>query len=345
LEKDDFMLIGVTEHIIADFFPAVKSYITKYNYDGELDESFGENGRTYLTDDEETFKIHPRAIKILNDQSIIIAGYDNVGLPPRAGRLAFCKLRPIGNLVTNFANNGVWIIDNNPQNIDYFYSIIEDTNNGNLVFTCMRVFPYSWDAYYSIYNFYPDGTINSDFGTDGCYFPFNIYVPDGEVQTLQSGSKYLSRNSDKITSIDNNGTLDTNFNNTGVFSFSNYEFIAMKLQEVNKLVALVHFNNFSTIAMVRFNIPYEVSIKETPYTENRINIFPNPTNGELSVVSYQFPVERIDIFDVYGRKILTSFVSLMSLETTTNIAHLPAGIYFVKITTEAGIQTQKIIKQ
>jgi len=75
-----------------------------------------------------------------------------------------------------------------------------------------------------------------------------------------------------------------------------------------------------------------------------IKVYPNPTTGELSVVSEQLSVESIEIFDIYGR-MLHSFVSLMSPKATVDISHLPAGVYFVKICTEAGEVIRKVVKE
>jgi len=35
----------------------------------------------------------------------------------------------------------------------------------------------------------------------------------------------------------------------------------------------------------------------------------------------------------------------LNFETVVNISHLPSGIYFVRITTENGVVTRKIIKR
>jgi hypothetical protein len=75
-----------------------------------------------------------------------------------------------------------------------------------------------------------------------------------------------------------------------------------------------------------------------------INVYPNPTTGELSVVSYQFSVSEIVIYDVSGRALLSQ-VSLMSPETTIDISDLPGGVYFVKIRTEAGEVVRKVVKE
>ncbi|MCL2511284.1 MAG: T9SS type A sorting domain-containing protein [Bacteroidales bacterium] len=75
-----------------------------------------------------------------------------------------------------------------------------------------------------------------------------------------------------------------------------------------------------------------------------VRVYPNPTRGELQVTSYELQVTGIDIYDIMGKKLLTSPLSLTSPETTLNIAHLPNGVYFIKIQTETGTITQKIIK-
>ena len=75
-----------------------------------------------------------------------------------------------------------------------------------------------------------------------------------------------------------------------------------------------------------------------------ITLYPNPTTGELRIENGELRIKSVGVFDVYGRNLLTSFVSQMSPETTINLAHLPAGIYFVKVKTETGEMTQKVIK-
>ena len=72
-----------------------------------------------------------------------------------------------------------------------------------------------------------------------------------------------------------------------------------------------------------------------------IKIHPNPTIGELQITNYELRIDNVEIYDVYGRKLTTNHYPL----TIINISHLNSGIYFVKITTDAGEVTKKIIKQ
>jgi len=74
----------------------------------------------------------------------------------------------------------------------------------------------------------------------------------------------------------------------------------------------------------------------------KVKFYPNPTDEKLQVMSYESRIENIDVFDVFGQKIMTD--TFLRHAITINISHLPVGVYFVRITTEKGIITKKIVK-
>jgi hypothetical protein len=78
--------------------------------------------------------------------------------------------------------------------------------------------------------------------------------------------------------------------------------------------------------------------------ENIGKIYPNPTSGELRIESGKSKINNIEIFDVYGRALLSD-TSLHTYETTIDISHLPSGMYFVKIRTVAGEVVKKMLKE
>jgi uncharacterized delta-60 repeat protein len=99
LESDDFILIAKSDYQSENPYP----YLIKYNYEGGIDESFGENGVVYLTN-----SVSPFCMKLLNDGSIIVAGtYIDKDLAPNL-QLGVCKLTSEGTVDTDFANGGVW---------------------------------------------------------------------------------------------------------------------------------------------------------------------------------------------------------------------------------------------
>jgi len=83
-----------------------------------------------------------------------------------------------------------------------------------------------------------------------------------------------------------------------------------------------------------------------------IQIFPNPTTGELRIETsdMRYEISEIEIYDMIGRKLISNLKSqISSLKSqisnqTIDISHLSAGIYFLKIQTEKGTIIKKIIK-
>ena len=108
---------------------------------------------------------------------------------------------------------------------------------------------------------------------------------------------------------------------------------------------------FSSIkSNVATNNPGGVGIVETDNYPS-LRVYPNPTDGEIQVTSYELQVTSIEIFDVMGRTVgalrATPIVGQSEIgqsEIVINVAHLPNGVYFLRIQTEIGVVTRKIIK-
>jgi len=102
-----------------------------------------------------------------------------------------------------------------------------------------------------------------------------------------------------------------------------------------------------------------VGISKTNVPE--ISIYPNPTTGELRITNIprwrgqgveeltmnneQLIINNVGVYDVYGRKQKIIINYQLSIVNSINISHLPAGIYFVKITTNLGEVVKKVVKQ
>jgi len=328
IENDDFLLFGGY-----DSNPPNDPLILKRKYDGTLDESFGENGIVYLTDNE-TYRIYPVAIKILRDLSILIVG--NNTIPYVVEKSAFCKISSNGNLVTEFANNGICSITSEnpiPEIFEGLVGAIED-NEGNIV---LHGSTYHMDGFqYRLFicSFHSNGIINSYFGKNGFFNCYNggAFLRPIYQNIIQNGNKYIAVFQDKkIISINNNGTLDTMFNNTGIFICENYYFKEVKFQGTNKLILGGSYND--SFSLVRLNIQSNVSAKQ-PTAFDSSNIFPNPAKDIL----YLKTEAQFEIFDISGRKQKAEG----RRENAVDISSLNKGIYFIRF--EDG-RVEKFVKE
>jgi hypothetical protein len=110
-------------------------------------------------------------------------------------------------------------------------------------------------------------------------------------------------------------------------------------KEIHK--AILNISAVDSIIRIPITIDLMLNIL-TPET-NEIKIYPNPTAGEFQVSGFEFQVSSIEIFDVYGRKIIEDKTNLTVLRSFY-LTDFPAGIYFLKIETEKGTVIQKVIK-
>ena len=72
--------------------------------------------------------------------------------------------------------------------------------------------------------------------------------------------------------------------------------------------------------------------------QQKITLYPNPTAGKLKIENGEWIITDVEVFDIYGRK------QKADGDIFLDISHLTAAVYLVKITTEAGIFVEKIIK-
>ncbi|TDX84395.1 T9SS type A sorting domain-containing protein [Epilithonimonas xixisoli] len=72
--------------------------------------------------------------------------------------------------------------------------------------------------------------------------------------------------------------------------------------------------------------------------KSQTKIYPNPVKNILTIQT-EDKLQKVEIFSTTGQLLKTSFVK------ETNVANLPKGNYVAKITTDKGVQTEKIIKE
>jgi CotH kinase protein/Lamin Tail Domain/Secretion system C-terminal sorting domain len=75
---------------------------------------------------------------------------------------------------------------------------------------------------------------------------------------------------------------------------------------------------------------------------SRILIYPNPATNLVSINSSVL-IDKFEIIDMYGKTLITDIVN--SNQVSTDISSFSNGIYLIKIYTELGVKTEKLIKK
>jgi len=72
-----------------------------------------------------------------------------------------------------------------------------------------------------------------------------------------------------------------------------------------------------------------------------IKVYPNPTTGELKIENGELKIENVEIFDVYGRRILNFQLSTFN---SIDVSHLKTGTYILELHSKENKIHKKIIK-
>jgi hypothetical protein len=149
-------------------------------------------------------------------------------------------------------------------------------------------------------------------------------TPSGEIAVADGGSKIFV-----IAANENYQVDDVLVDGTSVGAVSGYT-----------------FSNVTSNHTIEATFKAKgVNIEETNIAG--ITVFPNPTDGELTIGHEICDNEICDIkiFDVMGRIVFQLSTLNSQLSTQIDISIFPAGVYFIRITTEEGIITKKIVKR
>lgn len=162
-----------------------------------------------------------------------------------------------------------------------------------------------------------------------------------------------------ISILDSNGNLDTTFSpaigpNSGVH--------ASLVESTGNIVLVGDFSKYDNIinnGIVRISQTgivqrpvfenNEVStgkefLKQSELINSEITIYPNPAANVVNILSKNNEINCVFMTDVNGRTVKNVNIA-NATEAQINISDLAAGVYIMKITSNEGIITKKIIKK
>ncbi len=181
--------------------------LARYNADGSLDSSFGNNGKV-TTDFSSSDFINTGFQQ--SDGKIVVGGkiVGNVG----SGDFGLARYNSDGTLDTSFGNNGKVTTNFNP-----LLASIEDItqqSDGKILATGGVQLKTGSDIGLARYN--SDGTLDNTFGTNGIVTT-SSGVPDGGRTVIeQNDGKILVAGQGSLVRYASNGTLDTSFGTNGI---------------------------------------------------------------------------------------------------------------------------------
>lgn len=88
-------------------------------------------------------------------------------------------------------------------------------------------------------------------------------------------------------------------------------------------------------------VGFAIGISE--YDSDNILISPNPSSGKFSVFSSQLKIEKIGIYNIIGETVLSLENMHNKQSTEIDLSSKEDGIYLLKITSQKGVSTKKLI--
>ncbi|SRX72677.1 T9SS type A sorting domain-containing protein [Aequorivita antarctica] len=188
--------------------------VARYNTDGSLDTSFGDNGT--LNFPVGSAKSIATGMEIQADGKIILGGYtdDNV-----SGDFALVRLNTDGTFDNTFGNNGIVIIDAGGNEVAKAMTILD---NGKILLAGAN------DQNFSVARFNTDGTLDTTFGVNGwsiIIFEDNLSLvkdltiqEDGKI--LLGGDGIIDTYGIAAARINADGTIDNTFGTNGKVRYS-----------------------------------------------------------------------------------------------------------------------------
>jgi len=194
------------------------------------------------------------------------------------------------------------------------------------------------------------------FENTGTANAINVVVKDEiDLSKFDISTLFITDTShEMITRINDNNVVEFIFENINLpFDDANNDgYIAFKIKTLDTLIEGDTFDNDAEIYF-DFNFPiitnnYVTAVEEPLSIEEfgliNLEAFPNPTKNLLNIKVTE-AIKSVLIYDISGRVINSISVIGNRNEITVNTSKLNSGVYFVKITTEAGEGVRKIIKE
>ncbi len=109
----------------------------------------------------------------------------------------------------------------------------------------------------------------------------------------------------------------------------------------NSVAAQVKLDNI----LINFDaVESLLGVNNVASTSNKFTVFPNPAKSIVTVSNADASISAVELTDLNGRVVKNVSVSNLS-DVQVSISDLAQGVYMMKITSDKGVATKKIIKE
>ena len=335
--------------------------IVRYNPDGTLDASFGNNGITVTSIRTWDFGY---AIALQNDNKIVISGSTSNEFNPVFGPdydFLVLKYDKFGVLETTFGNGGSVIIGTTDAN-EKALSINVLSDGKIAIAGEHHILKYS----FMISKLLPNGAVDTSFGNNGLvlndlasqFIESVVMQIDGKfLITEYNGTGGCCSADIKLIRFLEDGNFDTTFGTNGIvtadFLNENNQANSIAVQDDGKIIIGGVSGNqiHSDYGLARFNSELALSNPINPIANNTFLVYPNPVNQSVNLDFNLTESQKLDVdlFNINGVKV----TNLMNnkefpLGFTSQKLQLPEtlsnGVYFLSISNGSFISNVKIVK-
>lgn len=327
----------------------------RYTADGQLDTSFGTDGR-FIISIPDVFLSFAKDMVIQPDGKIVIAGMD-VAESGNYQCLAV-RLNENGTLDETFANNGMAIVfEGDGHN---FINAVALQSDGKILLgghTWVANIPQlQYD--FMVVRLNADGTIDNSYGTNG--FAKARCVEGGENYILdmvlaEDGIVYATGyttdfdgNDIAVVSFTPDGIINTGFGTTGMIQLDinqSEEAESIAIQQNGRIIigGYLHTNNASEFLMARYFTNSTIGIDESNEDENLTVIYPNPAENFIVIDNILDNNNyKANIYNINGQILMSTTVNA---GTVINVSNLASGYYIIKLTSETKSFVNHFIKK
>lgn len=319
------------------------SYIFRFDLEGELDTTFGENGIIKLGIEDNDLSIVN--MKFQGDN--VIFAYASQSPNGHTTSIFISRLKESGGIDNNFANNGKFKFGD----IDGYYIGIF-INDKKEIFLEAQSEP-------GLVKLDINGDLDNTYGIDGVsayqkYEDISFYPTfglidknDGGFMFLGGSSEYGDESQPMIIKIDNNGFPDSSFAYNSVFLTyfgGNSGFINGIYDPEGRLVIVgyqTYDGEYSNFLIVRYK-PLINSTKFYSDNTREFTLFPNPAQDYLSISFDNNFTGNIEIYDILGKMLYQQNVDNITSKSI-DINKLKPGSYFLRLTKDHITTTKKFI--